>query len=307
MKKLLLFGIVLIAAFALGYSVARVKAMDLAATRFYAQQAKTPDLTFLPTPYPLKNRFFVIVILGRNNGANLSKTIQSAFSQNYDQVRFVYVDDGSDDGSDRLAKELIASSPHANRTTWIANDRPIGSIGSLVKAVDACQDEEIVVTLLGTDWLAHEWVLQKLNQYYADPQLWLAYCQCLDYPAMQKRSFYPYLPDQKGERQAQLDTSSLKTFYGALFKKISLSDLMYQDEYMQNSDLAYMLPMLEMAAGHFECLPDILYIANRENELQTVAHQGFFDKYVRSLDSYERLSHLFSSEEFQMEWMEVDR
>ncbi len=155
--------------------------------------------------------------------------------------------------------------------------------------MQGCLDEEIVIVLQGEDRLAHEWVLQRLNQYYADPDLWLTYGQFREYPSFQLGGCRPFT-DHKF-RSAPSSPYHLKTFYAALFKKIQEADLVFQGQFM-STDFAYMMPLFEMAKDHFQWIPEILYLSNQApkegRELQVRCEQ-----YVRSLASYDPVSVLF--------------
>lgn len=252
---------------------------------------------FSPTPYPVKNKNFTVVVVGYNNGAYAQKTLDSLFRQNYSQFRLVYIDDASNDGSFELARDLIYDSDFMLETTVVRNEERLGVLANLVRAVEGCPDEEIVVVLEGEDWLAHEWVLQRLNAYYADPDLWLTYGQSREFPTFALGSALP-VPEaawkEKGFRGQPFAPGHLRTFYAGLFKKIKESDLIYQGKFLPAcSDLAYMLPMLEMAKDHFQCIPETLYIANafaqkqEEKELQLKC-----ERFIRSLNPYSSLAAL---------------
>lgn len=208
------------------------------AAAFYAGKKESERLAhsvvppFSPSSYPSVNRPFVIVITAFNNGAYVEKTLSSIFSQKYDSYRLVYIDDASDDGSFALARDLMAGRKNA---ILLRNEQRIGFAASLARAVEGSQDGEIVVVVGDSDRLAHEWVLQRLNQYYANPDLWLAASQAREYP------YY-----------GVLSTSELRTFYASLFKQMAAPD---ED---------YWAPMLEMGQGHFCAIEEVHYLANQE-------------------------------------------
>ena len=153
--------------------------------QLYADQESVDlDNGFRPAQYPCQNRSFVIFICGFNNGAFLEKTLRSVFSQVYDNYRLIYIDDASTDGSFELARDCISQSGYSSRATFVHNDQRLGLLANLVRAVQVCKDQEIVILLHGQDWLAHEWVLERLNQYYADPDLWLTYGQYREFPVV---------------------------------------------------------------------------------------------------------------------------
>jgi glycosyltransferase involved in cell wall biosynthesis len=209
---------------------------------------RTP-LAFSPTAYPLKNRSFVIAIIARNQGATIDKTIQSVLSQNYEPFRVVYIDDGSTDGSDLHAQDVIYSHGESHRTIYLHNAQPLGMVLNLARVAENCFDDEIIVTLEGDDLLAHEWVLQRLNQYYAHPDLWATCANALQFPTFSpvETSLYP-----------------LKTFYAALFKRLNNQETLTRKEY----DFTYIEPMFELAKGHVQHLPEILCLLRTLPSLQ---------------------------------------
>ena len=287
MRRVFLILFVLAASISGGYGAARWKAVDFVRARFCAMSAVSENASFRPNSYPLKNLPFVILIIGKNNGAYLEKNLASVFSQCYDNFRIVYIDDASDDGSESLAINLIENSSLRKKTQFVHREQVRGVLRNLVDSVKECGDEEIVVVLNGEDCLAHEWVLQRLNQYYADPDLWLAYCQCIEYPSCKISAFRQYT--QNG-RTSPVQFPKFQTFYAKLFKQIDDSDLRYQGEYIQGAaEIGYMLPMLEMAEGHFQCLPDVLYAVNSPSSELDREYRAFFEKYVRSLKPYGKI------------------
>lgn len=241
---------------------------------------------FRPTPFPLKEHLFTIVIVGQNNGASVAKTLASVFSQVYESYKVIYIDDGSKDGSFDLARDLIYESEHLSKVTLVSNPERLGTLANICRAVQSCSDEEIVVVLHGEDWLAHEWVLQTLNRYYADPDLWITYGQYRDFPTYQLGISHPVA--QKNWRKEPFTASHLKTFYAGLFKKVRESDFIYTGKHLPAcAELAYMIPMLEMAKDHSHFIDEILYIHNRQvvkkEEREELLRS---EKWIRSLDPY---------------------
>ncbi|MBI5272792.1 MAG: glycosyltransferase [Chlamydiia bacterium] len=294
MKRFLFFLILLAAGFSAGFSAARWNVPELLATRLAFKERGEGSSAFTPTQYPITNLPFTILIVGRNNGAFVEKTLRSVFTQNYDPFRILYIDDASDDGSFDLVQDLVHSSVRMAQTQMVRNERSLGFLANLAGAVQGMNDDEIVVVLRGEDWFSHEWVLQKLNQYYANPDLWLTYGQYREYPSFQMGLSRPYSAQaiEKGIRELPFTASHLQTFYAGLFKRIEKADLLYKGEYLEvASPMSYMVPMLEMAGGHSQYIPDVLYIVNREvSQGVDLVQQVFFERYIRSLKPYEHLS-----------------
>jgi hypothetical protein len=287
MKKIALFFISIMLFFAVGFFLARTHPR-LAKTT--TPEKPAAEGRFRPAAFPIEHRPFAIVIIGRKNGALVEKTLRSAFSQQYENFRLIYIDDASDDGSFELAQDLVHDNGSQTQVTLVHNEEPLGFIANLSRASQACEDEEIVVVLHGEDLLAHEWVLQRLNQFYADPDLWLTYGQYLEYPSFKQGICRAY---DKGFRESPFAASHLQTFYASLFKKIRGSDLVYQGQYIPGSgDLAYMIPLLEMACDHFQFIPEILYLATSSLTKEDRELQMKIEQHVRAQAAYAPLTGL---------------
>ena len=263
------------------------------------QNGKGAEASFKPNPFPLQNRFFTIVLIGMNQGATLEKAFASLFSQNYENYRIVYIDDASEDGSYDLASDLICESSQARRVTAVKNEKEIGFLANLDRAVETCEEGEIVVVLTGDDWLAHEWVLQRLNSYYSDPDLWIACGSFCKTPFYERENGVLSAP--ANARREWMSTPHLKTFYAGLFKKIDRSDFLHRGKHLAAfSEGAFMIPMLEMARDHFYAIPEVLSIRNHEafpKEPPEALQQC--EQKVRSLASYSALNSLFSYERIE--------
>lgn len=292
---ILCFALLVGGAFALG------RAWSEKRERVAALQRQDLDNGFVPAAFPLERRSFVIYICGYNNGAFVAKTLRSVFSQAYDSYRVIYIDDASTDGSFEAASDALYLSGEMLRTTMVRNEERLGQLANLVRAVEACREDEIVVVLNGEDWLAHEWVLSTLNQYYADPDLWLTYGQYCEFPSFKKGAARSYRKSEwSGLREAPFAAGHLKTFYAGLFRRVSVEDLTQHGAFFPAAfDLAVMLPMLEMARDHFQFVPDVLYVANRHGAMQIDPEvQARSEKIVRSFKPYQPLASLhFSLEE----------
>ncbi len=161
----------------------------------------------------------------------------------------------------------------------------------------SCDDDEIIVTLDGDDWLAGSEVLNKLNKYYSDENVWMTYGQYQNYPdggiGIAKQ-----IPNNiiaaNSFRQYTWCSSHLRTFYTWLFKKIKLEDLKYEGQFMSMTwDGTIMYPQLEMCGPHSKFISEILYIYNLENPINdhkvNVALQQKLDHYVRTMPKYSRV------------------
>jgi|GEM_PF-226881 len=237
----------------------------------------------------------VIIIPSYNNEKYYEKNLQSVFDQEYKNYRVIYIDDCSSDKTYEKVKEFIAAKKQEQRVTLIRNPERHGAMENLYKAIHSCKDDEVVATLDGDDFFAHDWVLQKLNRVYANPQVWITYGQYVEYPSFylgMSRPLPKSVVSKKGKlREYEWVTSHLRTFYAGLFKKIKLEDFFFGGKFLPMSwDLAMMYPMVEMAQDHTVFISDILYLYNRSTPINDdkVDHKLVQScaKHVRNLHPY---------------------
>jgi glycosyltransferase involved in cell wall biosynthesis len=292
MKKVFVSVLTLLIVVVGSFAVGRLAERSLSGQS--GQESSIRDNGFRTADYPAQSRCFVIYICGFNNGAFLEKTLRSVFSQIYDNYRLIYIDDASTDGSDVLARDCINQSGYANRAAFVHNEQRLGVLANLVRAVQVCKDHEIVMVLQGQDWLAHEWVLSRLNQYYADADLWLTYGQYREFPSYRLGIARNYQESEwKTLRQSPFMANHLPTFYAALFKQIKETDLLFQGTYfMESAELAFMLPMLEMAQDHFQFVSEILSLSNQRASSQDNRDLIRTERTIRSLKPYSPLTAL---------------
>ncbi len=234
---------------------------------------QTDELTcrYPPIAQPILNRSFVLIL---SQGPYYEKAMRSIAAQTYPHYR------------------VLTLSP--------SEETEVTYLEALTQAIQGCQDHEIVVPLDGYGWLAHEWVLSRLNQFYADSDLWLTYGQNCHYPAYDiafPEAIAWEVCAQNTFRSHPVCFHTPCTFYAALFKKITIEDLSYEGKFLSASiEPAYMFPMLEMAATHFCSIPEVLYISatkpSQEEELTASC-----EAHLRSLPAYRPLSSLFPREE----------
>jgi len=242
---------------------------------------------------------FAVVIPSYNNLKWCKKNLGSVLKQDYDNFRIIYIDDASNDGMEARIKEYLPRKDKAHRVTYIRNEKNRGAMANLYDAIHSCRDDEVVVVLDGDDWLAHDHVLSKLNESYANPDVWLTYGNYIEYPTYKKSDNCAKLIPQKiikenAFREYRWSASHLRTFYAGLFKRIALQDFLFDGKFYESTyDLACMFPMLEMAGEHSKFVKDILCIYNRDNPLNDdkvrFEKQQALNHYIRALPRYERL------------------
>ncbi len=214
----------------------------------------------------MQERPLVMVIPSYNNKAWFKKNLDSVFCQNYKNYRVIYIDDCSTDGTYELVKQYIQQHDQMDRVTLIRNQQRRGALANHYKAGHLCKNNEIIIQLDADDWLPNEHVLERVNEAYADPDVWMTYGQHEVYPSKksgQCKEVSPGIIRKVAYRESRWITSALRTFYAGLFKQIKLQDLIHQGEFFSTTcDFAFMLPMLEMADGRIKFINEVLYIYN---------------------------------------------
>lgn len=250
---------------------------------------------------------FVIIIPSYNNSKWCVRNLRSVLEQKYANFRVIYIDDASKDDTYQKVKEYVALSQSKVPFTLIHNEKNRGALANLYTAIHSCRDEEIVVLCDGDDHLANEYVLEKLNRVYANPNTWMTYGNFLNYPTFtQKPVTCKPIParviNNNSYRKSEWISSHLRTFYSGLFKKIKLEDLLYEGGFMPMAwDVAFMVPLLEMSARHAVFIKEILYLYNRENPISdhivNLKLQSSCNHHARSLRPYTPLKQLRFSQE----------
>jgi glycosyltransferase involved in cell wall biosynthesis len=245
----------------------------------YAQQPEKP---------------FVIVITSYNNNKTLKfnnkncciENIRSALNQKYTNYRISFTDDASSDGTYNTVYQDAQTHSNKDKITFTKNTYRRGALANQYQAIHNCKPEEIIVHLDGDDILAHEHVLAQLNSYYQDPQIWLTYGRWKSFPDDQLSDTHAFPTDiiasHSFRKYPFFLLTHIRTYYACLFHHIKLEDFCFEgDWWVCAADAAYMYPIVEMAAQHHMCAPEILYFYNKENELNDHKNVGLQEIYWR--------------------------
>lgn len=258
-----------------------------------------------------EHKAFVVVIPSYNNSCWVEKNLRSIFEQRYDNFRIIYIDDASTDGTLEQVQALTKRYGQEHRMQIWHNETNRGAVENIYRAVHSCQDREIVITCDGDDWLAHDKVLQKLNEKYADSSVWATYGSYIEYPSYTYTlgNFAKPLPKSvvanhsiRSFTTKHWYLSHMRTFYASLFKRIQLKDLLRQGDYFDAAyDVAFMLPIAEMAGEHLHFIDEIFYVYNRASPINDdkvrPSKQQEVTQHILKLGSYAPLSSLFPKEQ----------
>ena len=255
----------------------------------------------------LDNKSFVILTMSYNNEAYCEKNLLSILEQNYDNYRVIYIDDASTDQTAEKVQAFLSQHDPDHHVKYIRNEANCGPTENLYRAVHSCENYEIVLIVDGDDFLAHPDVLNRLNTYYANPDVWMTYGDFVEYPSYaqgkerqigESRPINLKVLEERGVRKCAFMTSHLRTFYAGLFKRIKLQDFLYEGKFSPMAcDVASMLPMIELAGKHAYFVPDLLYLYNVGNPLaeRQVGRelQYAIENHIRDLSPYAPLPVFF--------------
>ena len=248
-----------------------------------------------------ENKHFVFIIPSYNNEKWVEKNLESIFNQNYDNYQIIYCDDASTDSTNQKIESVCKKYNKKSKLTYIRNDQNYKVIYNIWNAVhEYCKDTDIVIILDGDDWLAPcPDILKTLNAIYQDSNIWMTYGECLGIHGP-KRRFIEY-PSKTIENNAfrhdPFVYSPLRTFYAQLFKKIKVTDLFYNHNFIRiTCDLLFGMSLLEMAQHHIYYVSEAWYLYNnklsRNDHNLSPALQLYFDFHTRNQKIYSPLSDL---------------
>jgi len=229
----------------------------------------------------------IIVIPSYNNQRWLEANLNSVLYQDYENYCIIYVNDCSTDDTGSSVAAYLAAHDHNHRVELINNATRKGALANLYTVIHRCPDSAIIVTVDGDDQLKHNHVLTVVNNAYHDENVWLTYGQFIQYPRGligYCQEIPQYIITHNLYREFTWVTSHVRTFYAGLFKKIAREDLLFEGDFFDVTwDRAFMLPMLEMAAGRIKFISEILYVYNEINPLNDFRVKLARQEYCRDL------------------------
>lgn len=255
---------------------------------------------------------FVILVTSYNNEKFARRNLDSLIHQRSTlPYQIICVDDGSSDRTGKIMDEYVKE--HTLSESFIKIIHNKERVGSALENIyntvhNHIPDHKIVVCVDGDDTLSMNGVLERLEQEYKDPNIWMTYGRFVVIPAGEFWSLCWGYPEEvireRSFRQCSNVPSHLKTFRAALFKKIKKEDLLYEGKFYKKSwDMAMLYPMLEMCApkdphakNHSVFIADtVLYVYNWDVQCDgrtSRDEQAMLHRYIMSLPPYEPLDHL---------------
>ena len=252
------------------------------------------------------NNHFKIFIPFYNVEDWIIRTVRSVKGQDYKDFECILVDDMSTDSSVHILEREIQND---DRFKLIKNTQKKYVIENMYTAFDLCvpKKEDIIVVLDGDDWFARRNILSTLKETYDKEQCWLTYGSYIEYPSMTVGKFAKQIPEEvihtNSIRQYPWVTGHLQTFKYGLWENVDKSKSFREPSepnkehhFMYGWDLAWVIPLVELAGKRAHYISDILYVYNRENPLNCdkIKHrqQLLTEQMVRNMEKYKPLEAL---------------
>ena len=210
----------------------------------------------------------VILTTLYNSENYIERCLYSIMSQTFKDFKCYITDDLSTDNSVNIVKKIIESD---NRFILIQNNEKLyqpGNYDQVIRYNENISNDEICVEVDGDDWLPNSKTLERINEVYKNPDVWVA------------NGSFKYSTGSNGFSQKQTNFDSLRksrftashirTWRAFLWRNILQKDLTDEDGiyWKISGDLSFMYPMLEMSGEeHYVFMKDINYIYNEQNPL----------------------------------------
>jgi len=225
---------------------------------------------------------FVIITPSFNNSSWVEYNLASILNQTYNNYEVLYIDDASTDQTYERAKSLIGQD---DRFTIVKRQESKKATYNYFYELEdyLTDDQDIVVHLDGDDWFFDNTVLEKLNNFYNEKDVWMTYgiFYCYDgtdevkigYP--QNTEYPDFIKKYKLFRNDLWRASHLRTYRTFLYNKLDKNDLISNIDnklYWHASDLAFQFPFMEMCpkdkVGIVD-FPTYIYNQSKQNQVRT--------------------------------------
>lgn len=238
---------------------------------------------------------FKIVILCGHAERYIASCLDSYLCQSFQDWTAQIMVDPMGDKTYEIAKRYESEKIKIRR-----NDYRQFALGNTIEGIKLLNPDEndVVVTMDGDDWLMHPNSLEIVNQAYSEnPDLLLTHGSWTAWPdpnVPENNEAYTREEFQTNIRKARWKASQLRTFKYKLWRHIKDEDLRdgYNQYFTAAGDCAYMWPMMEMAGyERIKFIPDRIYVYNQQNpygdSILNVYQQMYFTDYIAAKPPYE--------------------
>ena len=211
---------------------------------------------------------FKIAITIYNGEKWIAKCVKSLLEQSYDNWEAIVVDDCSTDGT----FGCMQSFAHDPRISILSNKERKYKAYNQVNAYKKLyqDDEDILCTIDGDDFLTRKDALQLVHDFYAEQKCWATYGSMVKWPSLWECPQLVYSESQGVARTIPWMFDQLRTYKAFLWKEIKDCDFRDSNgEYFTAaSDTSIFRPVLEMCTSKRALrFPEYIYAWNVENPI----------------------------------------
>lgn len=245
------------------------------------------------------NNKFKIIVPFYNVEKWLEKCIVSIKNQSDSNYQCVLIDDISTDNSYKIAEELTKDDENF---VLIKNTEKKYALKNIIDGIQHLQpeDEDVIVTIDGDDWLPDNDVFSFLRKTYTDEDCLMTYGNYVQFPSGRMSthcSAYPkfIIKNRLYRKDSHWRASHLRTFKYKLWKNIKNEDFLDEDgKYLDVTwDLCFMFPMLEMSGERQKFIDRPMYVYNMSNPNSDfrikLQRQLYYDRVIRNRERYDLL------------------
>jgi glycosyltransferase involved in cell wall biosynthesis len=227
----------------------------------------------------------------------IDKCVNSIKNQSVNEWKCYITDDMSTDDSIPFINHLIESD---NRFELISNTKKHYQTGNYWQILQRKEidDNDICITVDGDDWFFNEFVLERVLDYYSDPNIWMTFGQFMFDDGKKQKVGFTHKPKVFDKaRYTGWTSTHLRTFKAFLFRNIEKKDLINpktNNFWESAGDVVCFSPMLELAGeDRIKYVNDINYVYNIETPLNdyklNLKLQEHITQEIRKLSQYKRL------------------
>lgn len=245
---------------------------------------------------------FKLVVPAYNCENWIEKCLISIKTQVHQDFECIIYNDSSTDGTGQKIDNFLLRYGD-DRFQVVHNSSNMKALHNIVEGFKKINSKEspdsILAVIDGDDYLFCEYSLSLVNQVYEQREdLMLTYGSFIMWPTGENsfpRDFPKEVIMHNSYRSHPFISSHLRTFKSKLWNAIDDKDLRDEDgQYFKAGwDVSFMIPMLEMAAGRFQYIPNILYVYNRWNPISDDVirsqDQQRVDRLIRTRTPYQPL------------------
>lgn len=247
---------------------------------------------------PARSAAMKIVVPVYNGAAWIERCLRSIERQKFRDYECLVIDDASTDETFAVMCDMNLD----DRFIVMRNPKNVGPLANTWNGFEraGCRrgsGEEILTIVDGDDWLAHDDALGVVDRAYrSDPKLLMTYGNYANDTSPTRGVCDPFpqhVVASRGFRRHPCVVSCLRTFKAKLWNKIERGDLIDDETgefFSAGGDVAYLMPLLDMAGDRFQFITDIIYVYNTGNPLSDWrirnGEQSRVDRLVRSMPTY---------------------